>query len=221
MSRLLPVPVFVLSSCDLTMTLDPVVYEDLDQQQRSAADRIFARLQAYDARLRAVSAGSYGLGPIAEDRDRIDVAIEGKWILLNLGDDRIHITTWEGLTAVQRERWARHYDKILRGSRARTTDPDDPAGHIWFRACTWRRLRRVGSSSPRPSPPNSTSSSASGPERNEAGVAGRRGVHRPVGLATARRGSAGTPSRRARCSREPCRRRLPRRPVPAIMWCTT
>ena len=43
MSRLLPVLVFVLSSCDLTMTLDPVVYEGLDQQQRSAADRIFAR----------------------------------------------------------------------------------------------------------------------------------------------------------------------------------
>ena len=133
MSRLLPVLVFVLSSCDLTMTLDPVVYEGLDQQQRSAADRIFARLQAYDARLRAVSAGSYGLGPIAEDRDRIDVAIEGKWILLNLGDDRIHITTWEGLTAVQRERWARHYDKYYYGDHVRElTDPDDPAGHIWF-----------------------------------------------------------------------------------------
>ena len=119
MSRLLPVLVLVLSSCDLTMTLDPVAYEDLDQQQRSAADRIFARLQAYDARLRAVSAGRYGLGPIAEDRDRIDVSIDGKWILLNLGDDRIHITTWEGLTAAQRERWASWFGETVEAAATR------------------------------------------------------------------------------------------------------
>ena len=110
MSRRNPVPflalLLLLPSCDLPLTREPATYEDLDDDDRAAADRIFARLQAYDARLRAVSGGRYGLGPIAEDRDRIDVSVLDLWVMLNLGDDRIHLTTWENLTAGQRERWA-------------------------------------------------------------------------------------------------------------------
>ncbi|MBI5486152.1 MAG: hypothetical protein HY905_02345 [Deltaproteobacteria bacterium] len=119
MPALLLALALVTPACDLMITLEPATYEDLDDDQRSAADRIFARLQAYHARLRAISGGQYGLGPIAEDKDRIDVSVLGKWVMLNLGDDRIHITTWENLTAEQRERWASWFGEGLEAAAAR------------------------------------------------------------------------------------------------------
>jgi hypothetical protein len=88
--------------CDLTLTLDPATYADLDEAERAAADRIFARLQALDAGLRSQTGGAYALGPIAEDPDRVDVSVRDLWVMANLGDDRVHVSVWENLAAEQR-----------------------------------------------------------------------------------------------------------------------
>jgi hypothetical protein len=102
MRTLLAGLVLLLVACDLTLTDTPVPYADLDATERAAADRIFARLQAYDARLQAVSGGAHALGPIALDKDRLDVSLHDLWVLSNLGDDRIHLSVWENLTGDQR-----------------------------------------------------------------------------------------------------------------------
>lgn len=98
--------VAVVAGCDLTFSDEPISYAALSDGERAAVDRIFARLQAYDARLeRAVSAG-YVLGAIAVDHDRIDVAVRDLWLMANIGDDRIHLSVWENLTDGQRARFA-------------------------------------------------------------------------------------------------------------------
>jgi hypothetical protein len=118
--RALLLALFLLpTACDLMLTLEPSAYEDLDDSERAAVDRIFARLQAYDALLQAASGGRYGLGPIAEDRDRIDVSIRNMWVMFNLGDDRIHLTIWENLTTEQQERWASWFGEGLEAASDR------------------------------------------------------------------------------------------------------
>lgn len=98
--------VLLVAGCELELTFDPPTYDQLDDAERSAADRIFARLQAFDARLRAYGAGTYSLGPIAQEKDRIDVSVVNYWMMVNLGDDRIHLTVWENLTDEQRAHYA-------------------------------------------------------------------------------------------------------------------
>ena len=105
--------------CDFTMTLDPVAYEDLGPTERAAADRIFARVQGLDASLRAVSGGRHSLGVPAVDRDAIDVSVVDLWVMLNAGDDRLHLSVWENLTAEQRQRFAGWFGETTEAAAAR------------------------------------------------------------------------------------------------------
>ena len=107
------------SACELSLTVEPATYEDLDDSERSAADRVFARIRAFDERLRRVSAEEFGLGRIAADRDRVDVSVSGIWVLVNLGDDRVHLTTWENLAPTQRERWGTWFAEGAEAASAR------------------------------------------------------------------------------------------------------
>ena len=100
------VALLAAAGCDLTLTSDPLTYESLSATERAAADRIFAHLQAYDARLERSAAAGYVLGAIAVDRDRVDVAIRDLWVMANIGDDRVHVSVWENLTPGQRASFA-------------------------------------------------------------------------------------------------------------------
>ena len=105
--RALPFVVLLAAAgCDLTLTSEPLAYEDLSATERAAADRIFTRLQAYDARLLRSAAEGYVLGAIGVDRERVDGAIRDRGVRANLGDDRVHLSVGENLAEGQRARFA-------------------------------------------------------------------------------------------------------------------
>jgi len=109
----------LLPACSMELTNDPVPYDALDTEERSAVDRIFANLQTWDARLQAISGGRHALGRIALERDRIDVALGGYWVMVDIGDDRIHLTAWESLTDVQQALWASWFGEPLDAAASR------------------------------------------------------------------------------------------------------
>jgi len=119
MRTCLPLLALLVAGCDLSLTHEPEDYDALDAAERAAADRIFARLQAYDAYLQAVSGGRHALGPIATDRNRVDVSAHDLWVVVNIGDDRIHISVWENLTSDQRTRFASWFGESLDAAAAR------------------------------------------------------------------------------------------------------
>jgi hypothetical protein len=105
--------------CDLTLTLDPEAYASLDATERAAADRIFAQVQAYDARLQAVTGSRATLGPVAIDRELVDVSVHELWVMVNIGDDRLHLSVWENLTAGQRAEFASWFGEGVEAAAAR------------------------------------------------------------------------------------------------------
>ncbi|MDI7269030.1 MAG: hypothetical protein QME96_13660 [Myxococcota bacterium] len=111
------------AGCDLTLTRDRPSYEDLSAIERAAVDRILARLRAFDVALRRDSMTGirreYSLGPVAEDRDRIDVSFRGLWIATNIGDDVIHISVWENLSSAQRAEWASWFGEAEAAAKVR------------------------------------------------------------------------------------------------------
>ena len=102
-----------MSRPDAGLALGFVHLLTLDEARRAAVDRIFSRLQAYDVRLQALRPGRYGLGPISQDKDRIDVSADDLWMMVNLGDDRIHLSAWESLSDGHRERYASWFSESL------------------------------------------------------------------------------------------------------------
>ncbi|MBI5500594.1 MAG: hypothetical protein HY907_10145 [Deltaproteobacteria bacterium] len=108
-----------VAGCDLTMTLEPLTYEELGDAERAAVDRIYARLQAFDARLQGVTGGRHVLGAIGVDRDLVDVSVVDLWVMANIGDDRVHLSVWENLTAEQRERFASWFGETPDAAAAR------------------------------------------------------------------------------------------------------
>jgi hypothetical protein len=123
--RSLPGALLLLASflvplaCDLTLTLEPETYASLDAAERAAADRIYAQLQLYDARLQAVSGARHTLGPLAIDRELVDVSVHELWVMANIGDDRVHLSVWENLTAGQRAEFARWFGEGVEAAAAR------------------------------------------------------------------------------------------------------
>ena len=108
-----------LAGCDLTLTLEPLTYAELGEAERAAADRIYARLQAFDARLQGTTGGRYVLGAIAVDHDRVDVSVVDLWVMANIGDDRVHVSVWENLTGGQRERFASWFGETQEAAAGR------------------------------------------------------------------------------------------------------
>ncbi|MBI5488485.1 MAG: hypothetical protein HY905_14220 [Deltaproteobacteria bacterium] len=108
-----------LAGCDLTMTLEPVTYAELGEAERAVVDRIYARLQAFDARLQGATGGRYVLGAIAVDHDRVDVSVVDLWVMANIGDDRVHLSAWENLTGEQRERFASWFGETQEAAAGR------------------------------------------------------------------------------------------------------
>jgi hypothetical protein len=120
MRRLLPAVLLLLpAACDLELTYEPVPYAELSAAERAASDRIFARLQAWDARLRVSAARGYTLGAVAVDQNLLDVSVHDLWVMINLGDDRVHLSVWENLTAAQRPLFASWFGESLDAAAAR------------------------------------------------------------------------------------------------------
>ncbi|MBN1770025.1 MAG: hypothetical protein JXB32_02095 [Deltaproteobacteria bacterium] len=119
MLLLLALPVPAAAGCDLTMTLEPLTYEELGPTERAAVDRIFARVQGMDARLRSVTSARHTLGVPATDRDAIDVSVVDLWVMLNVGDDRLHLSVWENLSAEQQQRFAGWFGETIAAAGAR------------------------------------------------------------------------------------------------------
>jgi hypothetical protein len=116
---LLVVVVLASAGCDFTLTQDPQTYASLDTPEKAAVDRIFARFQSYEARLRAVTGSRYTLGPPAADHELIDVSTHGLWVMVNIGDDRIHLSVWENLTDDQCARFGSWFGESLAAAAAR------------------------------------------------------------------------------------------------------
>lgn len=109
----------VASGCDFTMTLDPITYEELGSTERAVVDRVFARVQGMDGRLRSVTSGRHTLGAPATDRNAIDVSVVDLWVMANVGDDRLHLSVWENLTAEQRQRFASWFGETTEAAAGR------------------------------------------------------------------------------------------------------
>jgi len=105
--------------CDLSMTLDPEPYDELSDHERAASQAIHTRWVQWDSYLASVSGGAHHLGPIVGDPSRIDVCIEDYWVVLNLGDGRIHLSVWENLSPGQQQRWASWFDEPVEAAAVR------------------------------------------------------------------------------------------------------
>ena len=99
------VVLLMLAGCGLTVTNEPLSYEELDQPERDAVDIVYDELQALDTQVRQRSqvlfSRGYSLSPLV-DKDRIIVDFEGLLFSFNFGDGRLRVSTWENLTSAQR-----------------------------------------------------------------------------------------------------------------------
>lgn len=105
--------------CDLSMTFAPEPYDALDDHERGASQAIHTRWVQWDAYLASVSGGAHHLGPIVGDPSLIDVSVENYWVVLNLGDGRIHLSVWENLSPSQQQRWASWFGEPLEAAAVR------------------------------------------------------------------------------------------------------
>jgi hypothetical protein len=88
----------VVASC-LTVTHDRPAFEELDPKEQAIVDIVLTELKAFNAQVKTRT--KYNIDEVI-DRQRIDVAFEGMIFTANIGDNVIHIATWENLTDAQR-----------------------------------------------------------------------------------------------------------------------
>jgi hypothetical protein len=91
------------AACGLTVTKDRPTYDELDSADQQAVDIILGELKALNAEL--VGRGETTIENILE-RDRIHVSFDGLIFWGNLGDEVVHISSWQHLDDGQRERIA-------------------------------------------------------------------------------------------------------------------
>jgi hypothetical protein len=87
------------TACGLTVTNERPAYADLDPEEKSAVDIILRELTAFDSQVKQRTA--YNIDEVV-DREHISVAFEGVLFTGNIGDDVIHVSTWENLSPEQR-----------------------------------------------------------------------------------------------------------------------
>jgi hypothetical protein len=97
-SRLAPLFLALVAGC-LTVTHERPAFTDLDPKEQAVVDIVLAELSAFNAQVKART--TYTIDEII-DRDRIDVAFEGMIFTANIGDNVVHIATWENLSDQQR-----------------------------------------------------------------------------------------------------------------------
>ena len=90
---------WLLVGCGFTVTSDRPPYADLDQKEKDAVDVIIRELTAFNAQIKART--KYSIDEVI-DKERIDVSFEGLIFSANIGDNVIHVATWENLSDAQR-----------------------------------------------------------------------------------------------------------------------
>jgi len=88
------------AACGLTVSNKQKKFDDLLPEEKSAATIILEELRAFNTQVKARSA--YNIDPII-NKDRIDVSFKEMIFAANLGDNLVHISTWENLKPSQRE----------------------------------------------------------------------------------------------------------------------
>jgi len=91
---LLTLALLAPAACGLTVTSDRPSYEELDQQEKSAVDTILGELTRFNKQVKQRT--QYNIDRIV-DREQIHVSFEGLIFSANLGDDVVHVATWENL----------------------------------------------------------------------------------------------------------------------------
>lgn len=87
------------AGCNFTVTNERPAYNDLDQKEKAAVDVILRELTAFDTQVKART--KYNIDEVV-NKERIDVSFEGLIFSANIGDDVIHVATWENLSDAQR-----------------------------------------------------------------------------------------------------------------------
>ena len=98
----------VLGACGLEVTQDRPTYEDLDPPEKNVVQIVLSELRGFNKQVEART--KYSIATII-DKEKIDVSFEGKIFFGNLGDQVIHLSTWENLEAGQRALVAQWFKK--------------------------------------------------------------------------------------------------------------
>ena len=103
---LLAVAVLALTlavGCGLTVTNERPTYDELTEKEQDAVDIVLAELRALDKNIRILSRNPKTNISGIIDKNKIHVSFEGVIFVANIGNDVIHVATWENLTADQKE----------------------------------------------------------------------------------------------------------------------
>jgi hypothetical protein len=93
------------AGCGLRVTNDLPDHEQLDPPEKDAVATILEELSSFNEQVEQRT--SYSIEALLAPK-QIHVDMEGMIVAANLGDGRIHISTWEGLTEAQQQlvqRW--------------------------------------------------------------------------------------------------------------------
>jgi hypothetical protein len=83
------------SGCPFTVTKDRPSYESLDAKEKEAIDAILQELAALNGQIKRRTI--YNIDEVV-DKAHIDVSYNGMIFTTNIGDDVIHVSTWENLS---------------------------------------------------------------------------------------------------------------------------
>ncbi|MFH1132019.1 MAG: hypothetical protein V1754_11830 [Pseudomonadota bacterium] len=91
--------VVLLCSCGFTVTNERPTYDELDPEEKDAIATVLAELNAFNGQVKART--EFNIDSVV-DRNRIHVSFEGLIFSANLGDNTIHVATWENLRPAQK-----------------------------------------------------------------------------------------------------------------------
>ena len=93
----------LVAGCGLTVTNERPTYDELSQPEQGAVDVILKELTAVDRNIKVLSRQPNVDIKEIVDRERIHVSFDGLIFVTNIGDNTVHVATWENLTETQQK----------------------------------------------------------------------------------------------------------------------